>query len=77
MYGPYTGTCFSSTRETDIEHVVAAREAYDSGLFAADPETRNGRITCADARRRGISLLVRSHPAYRSMRDGDGDRIVW
>ena len=23
VYGPYTGTCFASTRETDIEHMVA------------------------------------------------------
>ena len=40
VYGPYTGTCFSSTRETDIEHVVAASEAHDSGLCAADAETK-------------------------------------
>ena len=40
VYGPYTGTCFSSTRETHIEHVVAASEAHDSGLCAADGETR-------------------------------------
>ena len=25
VYGPYTGTCFSSPRETDIEHVVLFR----------------------------------------------------
>ena len=23
VYGPYTGTCFTSTRESDIEHIVA------------------------------------------------------
>ena len=40
VYGPYTGTCFESTRETDIEHVVAASEAHDSGLCAADAETK-------------------------------------
>ena len=27
IYGPYTGTCFNSTRETDIEHIVARSEA--------------------------------------------------
>ena len=32
VYGPYTGTCFSSRRETDIEHIVAVSEAHDSGL---------------------------------------------
>ena len=40
VYGPYTDTCFASTTETDIEHIVAASEAHDSGLCAADPETR-------------------------------------
>ena len=43
VYGPYTGRCFFSTTETDIEHsgfAVAASEAHDSGLCAADRATR-------------------------------------
>ena len=40
IYGPYTGRCFSSIRQTDIEHIVARSEAHDSGLCAADPATR-------------------------------------
>ena len=183
VYGPYTGTCFASTRETDIEHMLAASEAHDSGLCAADAETKarfsrdlrnltlaspqvnryeksgkdasewvparnrcwfaarvvevrqayrltvdrreaaalenilsgcestslepivcsvpsssgagaafapasgdgalaryddngNGRITCKEARRHGIAPVPRSHPAYRHMRDGDGDGVV-
>ena len=40
IYGPYTGTTFRSIRETDIEHIVAASEAHDSGLCAAGPATR-------------------------------------
>ena len=40
VYGPYTGTCFASTRETDIEHIVAASEAHDSGLCVADAATK-------------------------------------
>ena len=40
VYGPYTGTCFASTTESDIEHIIAASEAHDSGLCAADAETR-------------------------------------
>ena len=35
VYGPYTGTWFESTRETDIEHIIARSEAHDSGLCAA------------------------------------------
>ena len=180
VYGPYTGTCFASTRETDIEHIVAASEAHDSGLCAADAaikarfardlrnltlasprvnrheksghdasewvpalnrcwfatrvvevrrayrltidgreaaalerilagcestalepvvcsaqsgsssaagptgddalarydDNRNGAITCAEARRHGIAPVPRSHPAYRYMRDADGDGVV-
>ena len=40
IYGPYTGRWFESTRETDIEHIVARSEAHDSGLCAVDPATR-------------------------------------
>ncbi|MYA35775.1 MAG: DUF1524 domain-containing protein [Gammaproteobacteria bacterium] len=36
----------------------------------------NGRITCAEARRHGIAPVPRAHPAYRYMRDGDGDGVV-
>jgi hypothetical protein len=35
IYGPYTGRYFSSDRETDIEHIVAASEGHDSGLCSA------------------------------------------
>ena len=37
---PYTERCFASTRDTDIEHIVARSEAHDSGLCAADAVTR-------------------------------------
>lgn len=40
IYGPYSGTTFSSTRKTDIEHMVAKSEAHDSGLCAASEPTR-------------------------------------
>ena len=186
IYGPYTGRCFASARETDIEHMISLSEAHDSGLCAADfatkaafsrdilnltlaapelnryvkgardaaewmpqlnrcwfaartlevrrkyglsidrreaeavertlarcPSTRmvivdcdapepgvtetpaeapggegerdalarwddngNGRITCAEARKHGIAPVPRNHPAYRYMRDGDGDGVV-
>ena len=36
----YTGQVYNSLSETDIEHVVAISEAHDSGLCAADAETR-------------------------------------
>lgn len=40
IYGPYTGRYFSSPKETDIEHIVATSEAHDSGLCAADSNTK-------------------------------------
>ena len=36
----------------------------------------NGRITCKEARQHGIAPVQREHPAYRFMRDGDGDGVV-
>ena len=181
VYGPYTDTCFASTRQTDIEHIVATSEAHDSGLCASDRGVRarfasdlrnltlasprvnrhqksgkdaaewlptrnrcwfaarvvevrraygltidpreatvlerilahcdstdmepivcttrptsvgdrneavgdnalamyddngNGRITCKEARRHNIAPVHSDHPAYRYMRDGDGDGVV-
>ena len=32
IYGPYEGRTFASTRQTQIEHIVALSEAHDSGL---------------------------------------------
>ena len=40
IYSPYTGQCFDSIRQTDIEHIVARSEAHDSGLCRADAATR-------------------------------------
>ena len=40
IMSPYTGEVFASTAETDIEHIVAASEAHDSGLCAASVSVR-------------------------------------
>ena len=40
IYGPYTGQCFTTARETDIEHIVALSEAHDSGLCSASGATK-------------------------------------
>ena len=58
--------------------------ARSRGLAASDlpaalarwDDNGNGRITCAEARRHGIAPVPRGHPAYRYMRDGDGDGVV-
>ncbi len=38
IYGPYSGTCFHSRYETDIEHIISLSEAHDSGLCAMGPD---------------------------------------
>ena len=40
IYGPYEARYFGSTKETDIEHIVARSEAHDSGLCRAGASTR-------------------------------------
>ena len=40
IYSPYTGECFASRDETDIEHMVARSEAHDSGLCWASLERK-------------------------------------
>ena len=40
IYGPYTGRCFESDRDTQIEHIVAINEAHHSGMCTADIETK-------------------------------------
>ena len=70
VYGPYTGTCFASTAETDIEHIVAASEAHDSGLCARDRETR--RRFAADLR----NLTLASPEVNRRQKSGR-DAAQW
>ena len=45
-------------------------------VLARWDDNGNGRITRAEARRHGIAPVPRGHPAYRFMRDGDGDGVV-
>ena len=40
IYGPYSGRCFESDRDTQIEHIVAIHEAHTSGLCTVDTETK-------------------------------------
>ena len=40
IFSPYTCEVFASTRETDVDHVVARSEAHDSGLCRADAATK-------------------------------------
>ena len=53
----------------------AAAPSTEDALSRWDTN-RNGRITCKEARQHGIAPVHREHPAYRFMRDGDGDGVV-
>ena len=70
VYGPYTGTCFASTRQTDIEHIVATSEAHDSGLCARDRAVR-ARFA-SDLR----NLTLASPPVNRHQKSGK-DAAQW
>ncbi len=39
-------------------------------------DNRDGRVTCAEARRHGIAPVRRDDPAYRHMRDANGDGVI-
>lgn len=70
VYGPYTARCFGSTRETDIEHIVATSEAHDSGLCAADAATRR-------AFARDLDNLTLASPAVNRHAKGGRDAGEW
>ena len=70
IYGPYTGTWFDSTSQTDIEHIVARSEAHDSGLCAASAETK--RQFASD-----LLNLTLATPAVNRHQKSDHDAAEW
>ena len=55
---------------------AAEPPAGAAAALARWDDNRNGRISCAEARRHGIAPVPRGHAAYRHMRDGDNDGVV-
>lgn len=70
IFSPYTGRCFDTARQTDIEHIVARSEAHDSGLCAADPATR--RQFAAD-----LANLTLASPEVNRHQKGAKDASAW
>lgn len=70
IYGPYTGACFGSARETDIEHIVAISEAHDSGMCAADAASRK-------AFARDLLNLTLASPGVNRVQKGANDVAEW
>ena len=70
VYSPYTCETFDSTGETDIEHIVARSEAHDSGLCAADANTRTGFA-------RDLINLTLASPALNRQQKSARDAAEW
>ena len=76
----------SGCRSTEMVMTEGQAQMAEPTPRAAGPSTGdalsrwdtngNGRITCKEARQHGIAPVGRDHPAYRFMRDGDGDGVV-
>ena len=75
-----TAMVFATSRTMPAPAMPAARPPDASGdmpdALRLYDDNRNGRITCKEARRHGIAPVPRGHPAYRFMRDSDGDGTV-
>ena len=70
IYSPYTGECFASKGETDIEHMVARSEAHDSGLCAANDSTRR-------SFGRDLDNLTLASPSLNRNQKGAKDAAEW
>jgi len=70
IYSPYTGECFATTRETDIEHIVARSEAHDSGMCAASAATKR-------AFARDLINLTLASPSVNRFQKSDKDVAQW
>ena len=70
IYGPYTGTYFESTSETDMEHMIALREAHDSGACAWSSDQKR---TFA----RDLDNLTLASPSVNRNQKSDKDAADW
>ena len=61
-------TCYGGQRRT-----VAVASAGSRSAALARYDDSNRPISCAETRRHGMAPVRRRHPAYRYMRDRDGD----
>jgi len=55
---------------------TAGKPPDKTDALARWDDNRDGQISCKEARRHAIAPVVSGHPAYRYMRDGDGDGVV-
>ena len=69
-YGIYEARIFASGRETDVEHVVAAAEAHDSGLCAGSAEAK---VAFAN----DLNNLTLASPELNRREKSDKDAADW
>ena len=70
IFGPYEMREFGSIRETDIEHIVAAAEAHDSGMCARSRDERK-------AFARDLDNLTLASPKVNRWQKSDRDAAEW
>ena len=70
VFSPYSLRCFDSTAETDIEHIVAAVEAHESGMWDA---TEDEKETFA----RDLANLTLAAPELNRREKSDKDPGEW
>ena len=64
-------------RQAQVAEPTPSAAAPSTGDALSRWDTNgNERITCREAREHGIAPVRREHPAYRFMRDRDGDGVV-
>lgn len=70
VFSPYSLRCFGSTAETDIDHIVAAVEAHESGMWdAAEAEK--------EAFARDLANLTLAAPELNRREKSDKDPGEW
>ena len=70
IYEPYTDTWSGGIRETDIEHIAAHSHAHDSGLCAAEPDTK-------DEFASDLINLTLASPSVNRHQKSDKDAAEW
>jgi hypothetical protein len=59
-----------------IKSEVNGAPTNDGNALLLYDDNKNGHITCKEAKKHGIAPVHSKQPAYRFMRDGDGDGVV-
>ena len=70
MFSPYDGARFANLGQSDIEHIVSRREAFDSGLCVQPLQTKRSFIT-------DLNNLTLASPQVNRKEKSDRDAAAW